>query len=141
MFQDMGLAKMYAALIGVVLVLVGLLGFVSNPIVGDPSSNPLFVTGTVHNLVHLLTGALALYVAFGLRGEQQVWGVIGIGVLYAAVFVLLLISPNLFGILGGDAYKVNIADHVLHLGLAVASLGVGWYVRSGARGMNRMAAR
>jgi hypothetical protein len=123
----MSLAKGYAAIIGVVLVLVGLLGFISNPIVGDAASNPIFVTGTVHNLVHLITGALALYVAFGLKGDQQVMGVIGIGVLYAAVFVLTLVSGDLFGLL---AYKVNTADHVLHLGLAVVSLAVGWYARS-----------
>jgi hypothetical protein len=123
----MGLAKGYAAIIGVVLVLVGILGFVGNPIVGEAARNPIFVTGTVHNLVHLITGALALYVAFGLRGDQQVMGVIGIGALYVAVFVLTLVSPNLFGLLG---YPVNIADHILHLGLAVASIGVGWYERS-----------
>jgi hypothetical protein len=129
-YANMSLAKGYAAIIGVVLVLVGLLGFISNPIVGNVGSNPIFVTGTVHNLVHLITGALALYVAFGLRGEQQVMGVLGIGALYVAVFVLTLVSPNLFGLLGDKSYNVNIADHVLHVALAVASIAVGWFERS-----------
>jgi hypothetical protein len=122
----MSYAKPYAALIGIVLVAVGLLGFVSNPIVGE--GNAIFVTGTVHNIVHLATGLLALFVAFGLRGEQQAMGVIGIGVLYLVIFVLLVISPTLFGILG-SAYPVNLADHGLHLGLAVVSLAVGWMSR------------
>jgi hypothetical protein len=134
----MGLAKGYAAIVGVVLVLVGLLGFISNPIVGDAASNPIFVTGTIHNLVHLLTGALALYIAFGLTGEQRIAGIAGFGVLYVAIFVLTLVNPSLFGLLN---YPVNAADHVLHLALAVASLGVAWYERSGAgaRGIPRRA--
>ena len=123
----MSIAKGYAALIGVVLVAVGLLGFVSNPIVGD--GNAIFLTGTVHNVVHLATGLLALFVAFGLRGEQQANGVIGIGLLYLVVFIALLISPTLFGILG-EGYPVNVADQGLHLGLAVISFAVGWMARS-----------
>lgn len=127
MYRGTGLAKGYAAIIGVVLVLVGILGFISNPIVGDAANNPIFVTGTVHNLVLLISGSLALYVAVGLRGDQQVMGVLGIGALYLAVFILTLVSNNLFGLLG---YPVNAPDRVLHLGLAVASIAVGWYERS-----------
>jgi uncharacterized protein DUF4383 len=122
----MNYARPYAALIGIVLVAIGLLGFISNPLVGD--TNAIFVTGSVHNLVHLATGLLALFVAFGLRGEQQAMGVIGIGVLYLVIFVLLLVSPTLFGILGAG-YPVSNADHGLHLGLAVISLAVGWMAR------------
>lgn len=122
----MSYAKPYAALIGIVLVAVGLLGFISNPLVGDTSA--IFVTGPVHNIVHLGTGLLALWVAFGLRGDQQALGVIGIGALYLVVFVLLLVSPTLFGILGAG-YPVSNADHGLHLGLAVISFAVGWMAR------------
>ena len=127
MNAGMSLTKGYAAIIGVVLILLGLLGFIANPIVGDAGSNPIFVTGTVHNLVHLITGALALYVAFGLKGDQQVMGVIGIGLLYLALVLLTLVSGDLFGLLG---YKVNVADHALHVGLALSALAVGWYERS-----------
>ena len=123
-----GLAQAYAAVIGVVLVLVGLLGFISNPIAGDATANPVFVTGAVHNLVHLLTGALALFIAFGLSGEQQANGVIGLGILYALIFVLTILSTNLFGIL---QYDVSGADHILHAGLAVVSLAIGYLARGG----------
>jgi len=125
----MSIARGYAALIGVVLLAVGLLGFVSNPIVGE--GNAIFLTGSVHNVVHVATGLIALWVAFGLRGEQQAWGVIGIGVLYLVVFVGLVISPTLFGILGA-AYPVNLADQGLHLGLGAISIAVGWMARTQA---------
>jgi Domain of unknown function (DUF4383) len=119
--------RAYAALVGIVLVAVGLLGFISNPIVGD--GNALFLTGTMHNIVHIATGALALAIAFILPANRQVNGVIGFGVLYAIIFVALLVSPNLFGIL---AYNVNVADQLLHIGLAIVSFAVAWMARTGA---------
>jgi hypothetical protein len=128
--SDMGLAKGYSALVGVVLVVVGLLGFIGNPIVGEPASNPLFVTGTIHNVVHLATGLLALYIAYMLTGVNQANGVIAFGALYIVILVLTLISGNLFGILGNDSYKVNTMDHVLHAVLGVASLAVGYMARN-----------
>jgi hypothetical protein len=118
--------RAYAALIGIVLVAVGLLGFISNPIVGD--GNALFLTGTMHNIVHLATGALALAIAFVLPANQQVNGVLGLGILYVVIFVGLIVSPNLFGIL---SYNVNVADQLLHIGLAVVSIGIAWMARSG----------
>jgi uncharacterized membrane protein len=118
--------RAYAALVGIVLVVVGLLGFISNPLVGD--GNALFLTGTMHNLVHLVTGALALGIAFVLPANQQVNGVFALGILYVVVFVALVVSPNLFGIL---SYNVNVADQLLHIGLAVVSIGIAWMARSG----------
>jgi Domain of unknown function (DUF4383) len=123
--QSNALARAYMGFIGITLVVVGLLGFISNPIVGDVASNPLFITGTNHNIVHLLTGALALYVAFGLSGSSQAMGTIAFGGLYLVVFVALLISPDLFGLL----YKVSIADHFLHAGIGFLSVAVGVMAR------------
>ena len=108
------------------LVAVGLLGFISNPIVGD--GNALFLTGTMHNIVHVVTGALALGIAFVLPANQQVNGVVGLGILYAVIFVALIASPNLYGIL---SYPVNLADQLLHVGLAIVSFGIAWLARNG----------
>jgi hypothetical protein len=123
--------RWYAIAVGVVLVLVGLLGFINNPIVGGQGA--LFVTGTVHNIVHLVTGALALYIGFGLRGQTQANWLIGFGVLYAIVLLGTLVSPTLFGILGGPEYNVSTLDHVLHLVLAVLSIVIGWRARTEGR--------
>jgi len=56
-------------------------------------------------------------------------GSTGFGVLYAVIFVALIVSPNLFGLL---SYPVNLADQLLHIGLAVVSFAVAWMARSGA---------
>jgi hypothetical protein len=121
------LAQGWITIAGIALIAAGLLGFVDNPIVGR--SDAIFATGTVHNLVHVLTGGLALAIAFGLKGEVQANAVIGFGVLYAVVFVALLVSGNLFGLF---QYPVNAGDHVLHAALAVVSLAVGWMARNAA---------
>lgn len=127
------LAKSWITLAGVILILVGLLGFVSNPLVGN--GDALIPTGTVHNLVHLVTGLLALYIAFMLKGEQQINAVIGFGILYAVIFVVVVLSPTLFGLFN---YSANIYLHVIHLGLAVVSLALGYMARNAAISPTRM---
>jgi hypothetical protein len=124
-----GIAQSYAAVVGILLVAVGLLGFISNPVVSS-ASGALFATNAVHNLVHIATGLIALYIAVALTGAAQANGVIGFGALYAAIFVVVLLSPTLFGLFG-DA-QANTADHVLHAALAVSALAVGYVARSGS---------
>ena len=121
------LTQTWMALAGVVLLLVGALGFIQNPIVY--SADALLLTDSVHNIVHLATGALALYIAFGLRGEQQINATIGFGILYVVIFAAVVVSPNLFGLFGVTA---NTPLHVIHAALAVVSLGVGYMARNTA---------
>jgi uncharacterized protein DUF4383 len=125
-------ARWFSVVLGVVLLLVGLLGFVDNPIVGAPTgaNQPLFVTGLVHNLIHIVSGLFLLYVAYGMTADMRGNALIAFGVVYAAVLVLTLINGQAFGLL---QYPVNTLDHVLHLVLAVASIGVGWMARSDTR--------
>ncbi len=119
------LARSWMALAGIVLVAVGLLGFVNNPLVGN--GDALIPTGVVHNLVHLGTGLLALFIAFGLRGIQQTNGTIGFGVLYVGIFVLVLLSPTLFGLF---EHAANFYLHAIHFALFTVSLVVGYMARS-----------
>lgn len=124
--NNLDLAKWWAAVAGVVLVLVGLLGFVSNPLVGA-APGALVPTDTLHNIVHLGTGLLALYIAFGLRGANLANGVIGFGILYTVIFLAVVISPNLFGLFSVSA---NAVLHVIHFALAAVSLAVGYMARA-----------
>jgi rRNA processing protein Krr1/Pno1 len=116
--------KTYAIVVGVVLIALGLLGFVDNPIVGDATatSQPIFVTGAAHNMVHLITGAVAIYVAFGLLAEQQALAITGLGLVYVAIVLLTLVNGTLFGVLG---FPVNAADQLLNVVVAVSGLVVG----------------
>ena len=122
------IAQAWMALVGLVLVAAGLIGFLNTPVAGS-SANALLQTDTVHNVVHVLTGLLALGIAFGLRGDQQVNAVIGFGVLYVIIFVAVLVSPTLFGLFSVSA---NAPIHVIHAAVAVVTLAVGLMARGGS---------
>lgn len=98
--------------LGIVLVVVGLLGFVNDPVLG------IFETDTLHNLVHLASGILAL--VFASRGESQArMFALVLGIVYALVTVLGFLGDG-DKILGLISY--NSADNWLHLLLAVIFL-------------------
>jgi Domain of unknown function (DUF4383) len=121
----MSTVKMWATLAGIVLVAVGLLGFLNTQLVGS-ADGALIPTDTLHNIVHLATGALALAIAFGTSGKQQVDAVLGFGILYVVIFVAVLVSPTLFGLFSVPA---NAVIHVIHAAVAVVSIGVAMMAR------------
>ena len=118
--------KTWSALAGVVLVAVGLIGFLDTPLVGA-ASGALVPTDALHNVVHLGTGVLALWIAFGLSGRTQVDALLGFGVLYVVIFLAVLVSPTLFGLFSVPA---NMVIHVIHAALAAVSLAIAWMARS-----------
>lgn len=102
--------------LGVVFVLIGLLGFVNDPVLG------LFEVNVLHNLIHLVSGILLLVYA-GKSSAKTLALVLGI--VYALVTVLGFLMDNILGIL-----PVNMADNLLHLVLAAVLLVVGLSNRS-----------
>lgn len=117
------LARYWLILVGLVLFVVGIVGFVSNPLVGPTG---LVATDNLHNSIHVLTGLLALELAYAMRNDIGTAAML-FGGLYAAVFVVTLISPSLFGLF---TVPVNAIDHVIHVGVAVVSLALGYMARS-----------
>jgi hypothetical protein len=98
--------------LGIVLILVGLLGFFNNPVLG------IFATDALHNIVHLASGLLAVILAS--RGEDQARkAALVLGIVYALVTILGFLSSG-DKILGLITY--NGADNYLHLLLAVVFL-------------------
>jgi hypothetical protein len=121
----MNTVKAWAALVGIVLVATGLIGFLGTPLVGS-ASGALVPTDNLHNVVHIATGALALGIAFGTSGRTQVDAVLGFGILYVVIFGAVLISPTLFGLF---AVPANAVVHVIHAAVAVVSIGVALMAR------------
>jgi len=126
--RSVSLVQGWMTLAGIVLAAIGLLGFIDNPLVGK-ASGALIPTDNTHNIVHLFTGLLALYVAFRLRGQNQVSATIGFGILYAVIFLAVLISPDLFGFFDVPATAVS---HVMNAVFAVVSIAVGYIARNSA---------
>jgi len=98
---------------GSVFVLVGLLGFIPNPIV---SSAGIFETNVMHNLVHLFTGAA--FLIGGMLVEEKAG--LTLKTLTGAYFGVALLGfyTEVTMLLG--MIHINEADRWLHLGLAMA---------------------
>jgi len=106
-----------ALIIGIVFLVVGVLGFIPNPLI---SPTGLFVVNGAHNLVHIISG---LVVLAGVYSFGSGLGLKIIGIVYAIIAVLGLL-------MGGDMLlgmiAMNTADHWLHVVLAVVILAAGF---------------
>lgn len=113
--------KTYGIIYGLAFVLVGILGFV-------PAVSPngmllrIFHVNLVHNLIHLVTGGVALWMAFhSLYAIQQFFKIFGI--IYGIVTVLGFIygERDILGFIAN-----NHADNWLHLIITAVSLYLGF---------------
>lgn len=118
------LAQVFCLVTGIVLIVVGVLGFFVN---SDFSAGPgvsgdeliVFEVNGWHNIVHIVTGAFLLFMAAAAR--TAVIGALAFGVLYVVVTVYGFIDGNDFLTL----VPINTPDNFLHLALALLAIGVG----------------
>lgn len=109
------LVKTITWILGIVLIAVGLLGFVNDPILG------IFEVDTIHNLVHLLSGIVAIIAVSSGESYARLYLII-FGIVYALVTVLGFVNGgNILGL-----FMVNEADNYLHAAIALACLAVGF---------------
>jgi Domain of unknown function (DUF4383) len=108
-------SKSLTVIFGSTFILVGLLGFIPNPLV---SANGLFEVNTMHNLVHLLTGAAFLFGGMVLHGKEDITLKVVIASYFGVAVLGFWTSGNtLLGLV-----HINEADRWLHLGLAIGML-------------------
>ncbi len=104
-------------ILGVIFILVGLLGLVSNPIVG---SGAIFHTNLMHNLVHLLIGAILLWASTSAHKAGKWMKILGAVYLLVAILGFISSSGMVLGIV-----EVNTADNWLHVVLGLVLLFAG----------------
>ena len=100
-------------LLGIVFILIGAAGFFMDPLI-------VFEVDPVHNIIHILSGIVALALA-GTYANARMYLMV-FGAVYGLVAVLG------FTVEGGNILNlivVNTADNYLHAGIAVACLTVG----------------
>ena len=129
-------AQHYCRVVGVVLLLAGLIGFVAE---GSFSSGDTLERGSLlgldvngwHNLVHVASGLLLLAAANTRPTAKTV--AIGVGFTYALV--------TLWGLIDGEdilgVIPVNGPDNVLHLVLAAAGIALGMMSPTTGRAQRR----
>ena len=125
--QQQSPARLYALIVGAVLVVAGIIGFfynsefTSDKSVHDAVFGILNVNGW-HNVVHIATGALGL-AAFAAGAYAARTYALGLGVVYLAVAIWG------FAIGSGDSIlsvvPVNTEDNVLHLVLGILGIVAG----------------
>jgi hypothetical protein len=112
----MGVSK-FARVFGVILLIVGILGFVPGATT-DGHLLGIFHVDTVHNIIHILTGILALM--FATSAPRTFFKVFGV--------VYLLVT--IIGFVQGDTvlglFVINGADNILHLVISIVALAVGF---------------
>ena len=136
------MAKTISKIMGVVFILVGILGFLAPGLLGMHLS-------TAHNLVHLISGALALY--FGFAGSLS--GARLFCIVFGIVYALLGVGGFLLGhggahtVAGVPAHgadsslfqplqgslELASADHIVHILLGAIFLIGGFLTRADVR--------
>ena len=109
-------ARVYAQIVGVVLLLLGVLGL----LLGDGLLLGLVNIGIVEDIIHLITGGLLAYVGFGQRDEGVARSVVtALSVIYLLVGLLGFVVPDMLGLL---QHGYTVGDNLVHLALGVLGL-------------------
>ncbi len=122
------MVKNIVLVLGVVLTLVGLLGFVNNPVIG------LFPVNPLHNIVHILTGVLAIVFALQSDAAARMYSKV-LGLVYILVGILGLVAADLMMSL----LAINPTDNILHFLLGVVFLILGFAGGKAMMGSQKMA--
>lgn len=114
------MVQQLAWVFAIVFLAVGVLGFVPG-ITSDGHLLGIFEVDTLHNVIHILSGAAALIAAWMSASASRMYFKV-FGVVYALVTVVGFVQGStVLGLIG-----VNMADNVLHLVIAVAALAIGF---------------
>ncbi len=110
---------------GYILLIVGILGFIPGVVTGSGLLLGTFQVDVMHNLIHIISGLIAVACAASFGGAKLYFKIFGI--VYALVTIL--------GFLGGGivlGMMMNMADNVLHLVITVFALYYGFRNEGGA---------
>jgi|SRR5215213_640857 len=118
------MAKTVCKILGVVFLLVGVIGFASENLLGAHLT-------PAHNVVHLVSGALALYFGFA--------GTLSAAKMFSLVFGVVYLGLGILGMALGTGEQrmwhvagildLGQADHGIHILLGVVFLAGGLFTR------------
>jgi|SRR5215216_3249589 len=117
----MSTGRILALLFGIVMVLVGIAGYVPQLIKQGNLLFGYFAVNPMHNNIHILTGVIAMLAS--MRGDLARYFFQIFGLVYAVVALIGFTYGHLFGM------PLNMADNWLHVGIAALSLLLGFFYR------------
>ena len=122
------MARVYARVAGALLLALGVAGLFAGgrPLLGGLNTDP------AENVVHLVAGAMLVFVGFSQR-DGMIVGIVVLALSSALVLmgVVGFVYPTLFGLFPGG---LGVADDLLHLGLGAAGIASVELSRSAGRG-------
>ncbi len=124
------MAKKLSITLGVIFVIVGVLGFIPNPVAG---MSGIFLTNHAHDIVHILSGLI--FIIVGAAYEGAVSAVLKIfGVVYLLVAILGFMAVDSATGVGSvlSFLSVNKADNWLHVVLAIVVFAAGIIAAKGS---------
>jgi uncharacterized protein DUF4383 len=123
-------ARLYATLVGAVLVVAGIVGFFYSASFGAPGEVDdvlgILSVNAWHNLFHVATGAIGLLVAGYAARQYALW----LGIVYVVLAIWGFVIGSGDSILG--FIPVNTEDDFLHL--ILGALGIGAAIATPASG-------
>jgi len=108
------LVKPLTGLLGLILALMGIVGFFTNGML------MMFGASPAHNIVYLVTGLVGLF-AFNSSQLHSRWYLLLFGLAYGVMAVLGFATGDILGY-----FTVNMADNYLHLGISAICLLIGF---------------
>ena len=127
-------AKTILLYFGIIMLAIGILGFIPGISTGYSGTGLLlgiFAINPLHNIIHILTGVVALAAVFYADGAYVRWYGLVFGIVYAVVSLvwllqILFVDGQFLGVV-----PINGADNILHLAITVTTFVV--YFLSGSR--------
>jgi hypothetical protein len=105
---------------GWIILVVGIAGFIPGIVTTSGLELGIFQVDPIHNLIHILSGLIALFCATSLKGAKTYFKIFGI--VYGLVTILGFVMMN--GIVLG--MMMNMADNLLHVVITLYALYFGF---------------
>ncbi len=119
------MAKTICKVLGLAFLIIGICGFMAPTLLG-------FHLSPAHNLVHIVSGVVALYFGFsgslaGAKGFCLVFGTVYLGL---GLFGMVMGDPSMNRMLHVGPLDLAMQDHGLHLVLGAIFLAGGLFTKS-----------
>ena len=124
------MVRTFALVVGIAFLALGLLGLILAPTRGLLLGT--FAVDTLHNLVHLVVGALGLGAYYAGWNWSRLYSQ-GLGVVYIVIGLLGLVPPLVSGGALLGIMHINMADNLLHLVVGGIAAYIGFTARERGR--------
>lgn len=121
-----------AIVFGLIMIAVGLLGFYP-PAVPDSKLLGVFAVNPFHNIILLLTGVVSLGCGLKTSALSRIFFQV-FGIIYGLVAIIgfFYMDHPILGLIAN-----NLADVILHLGIAAVAIFLGFFYKEEFRNENR----